>query len=235
VALVIVAAGRGTRFRASENKLLAPLSGLPVVCHCLRRFAAVIRPEMMVLVVPRGQGPAFAAALRQARIGRITMVTGGAARQDSVALGLAAVPPTARYVAVQDAARPFTSATLLRQCIRSARQHGSGVAARRVTDTIKVASAAGRVQSTPDRGTLWAAETPQVFRRDVLAAAYARVKQEHEQVTDDAQAVERLGHTVVLVEHTEDNRKITYAADFETVAARPMPTTAPHRRRPARG
>lgn len=230
MALVVVAAGRGERFGAAANKLLVALRGVPVVCHCLRRFAPVIRPDMTVLVVPQGEEPAFAAALRQARIRGVSLVPGGPTRQDSVARGLDAVPRRARYVAVQDAARPFTSAALLRQCIRSARQHGSGVAARRVTDTIKVASPAGRVESTPDRHTLWAAETPQVFRREVLVAAYARVRDRGQQVTDDAQAVELLGKPVFLVEHAEDNRKITFAADLEAPAKCRKPKVARSRR-----
>jgi len=235
VALVVVAAGRNERFGSAVNKLLIPLLGLPVVCHCLRRFAPVIRPEMTVLVVPQDQEPAFAAALRKARIRGVTLVAGGPARQDSVALGLAAVPPVARYVAVQDAARPFASAALLLQCIEAARKHGSGVAARRVTDTIKVASKAGRVRSTPDRRTLWAAETPQVFRREVLVTAYARVCQRRKQVTDDAQAVELLGKPVFLVEHSEDNRKITFASDLKAAVECRNLENVPTRRSRTRG
>ena len=215
VGLVVAAGGSGRRFAAGRCKVLEPLAGLPVVAHCLRRFAAVVAPELTVLVVPEGGEARFREALSVLPdAGSISIVPGGALRQDSVAAGLRALPGRATFVVVQDAARPYSSVDLLLRCIRSARLKGSGVAARPVTDTIKVAGPEARVIHTPERTQLWASETPQVFRRCVLAQAYAQIAHAGTTVTDDAQAVEVLGEPVYLVKHEDANIKITYASDL---------------------
>jgi len=191
------------------------LAGLPVFCHCLRAFLPLLPAGHAVLVVPAASEPLFAAALAAAGWGeRVRLVPGGASRQASVQAGLAALPAAATIVAVQDAARPLVTVELLARCVVSARACGSGVAAHRVVDTIKAATAEGAVTATPDRRALWAAETPQVFRRDWLAAAYELVARDGLEVTDDAQAVQLAGHPVQLVESQQDNLKITRAADL---------------------
>jgi len=215
VGVVIAAGGRGERFGTSRNKLLAPLDGLPLVCHCLRTFAEIVPAEQVVLVVPDELRLRFATCIRDAGIsGKIHIIAGGESRQDSVTAGLLALPLQAHIIAVHDAARPYTSTSLIRRCIASARKRGAGVAARRVTDTIKVAEPDGRVLETKDRSVLWAAETPQVFTHAVIAQAYAHVRQLGISITDEAQAVEVLGESVFLVEHTEGNSKVTYATDL---------------------
>lgn len=213
--LVVAGAGRGRRFGADRNKLLAELDGLPVFCHCLRNLAPVLFPENIVLVVPAELQSVFRQAMAEAGLlDGIRVVPGGETRQESVVLGVQALPPGVKIVAIQDAARPYTSARLLAACIESARTRGSGVAARTVTDTIKVIDADGRVLNTPDRGTLRAAETPQVFRRDLIERAYRHVAENEFSVTDDARAVELLGEPVYLVEHGDPNPKITYPNDI---------------------
>lgn len=212
--LIVAAGGSSSRF-GHGNKLLMDLAGLPVFCHCLRAFLPLLPAGRAVLVVPAASEPLFAAALAAAGWGeRVRLVPGGASRQASVQAGLAALPAAATIVAVQDAARPLATAELLARCVASARACGSGVAAHRVVDTIKAATAEGAVTATPDRRALWAAETPQVFRRDWLAAAYELVARDGLEVTDDAQAVQLAGHPVQLVESQQDNLKITRAADL---------------------
>ena len=212
--LIVAAGGSSSRF-GHGNKLLMDLAGLPVFCHCLRAFLPLLPAGHAILVVPAASEPLFAAALAAAGWGeRVRLVPGGASRQASVQAGLAALPAAATIVAVQDAARPLVTAELLARCVASARACGSGVAAHRVVDTIKAATAEGAVTATPDRRALWAAETPQVFRRDWLAAAYELVARDGLEVTDDAQAVQLAGHPVQLVESQQDNLKITRAADL---------------------
>jgi 2-C-methyl-D-erythritol 4-phosphate cytidylyltransferase len=166
-------------------------------------------------VCPAALVPTFQAALATAALPpALHVVAGGRRRQDSVEAGLAALPPEVRIVAVQDGARPQTSLDLLLRCAASARERGSGVAARRVTDTIKIADAGGRVSATPERATLWAAETPQAFRRELLAAGLRRARENGQTVTDDAQAVELLGEPVFLIAHDSENPKITFPGDL---------------------
>ena len=216
VGLIVAAAGRGRRFGRERDKLLQPLNGTPVVCHCLRAFAVLIAPENSVLVVPPGKEESFRAALAAAGVSPgVVIIVGGRERQDSVICGLSALPEDATFVAVHDGARPHSTPDLLGSCIRSARQRGSGVAARRAADTLKIADSDGRVRLTPDRATLWAAETPQVFRRELLQDAYEYARARGIHVTDDAQAVELLGRApVFLVEHSGFNGKITHPADL---------------------
>ncbi len=212
--LIVAAGGSSSRF-GQGNKLLMDLAGLPVFCHCLRAFLPLLPAGHAVLVVPVASEPLFAAALAAAGwSGCVRLVHGGTSRQASVQAGLAMLPAAATIVAVQDAARPLVTAELLARCVASARACGSGVAAHRVVDTIKAATVAGEVMATPDRRALWAAETPQVFRREWLDAAYDLVAREGLEVTDDAQAVQLAGHPVQLVESQQDNLKITRAADL---------------------
>ncbi len=215
VGLVLAAAGSSRRFGGGRNKLLEPLAGHPLFWHSLARFAPCLPPGHLVLVVAAGERASFEAVLRESGWhGRATVVEGGEERQHSVLNGLLALPATARLAAIHDAARPYASIELLRRCVEAARHGGSGVAATTVRDTIKVVDHHDRVLHTPPRATLRAAETPQVFDRELLIRAYRQALADGAQVTDDAQAVERLGHPVQLVVHTADNRKITFAADL---------------------
>ncbi|MBT3378074.1 MAG: 2-C-methyl-D-erythritol 4-phosphate cytidylyltransferase [Lentisphaerae bacterium] len=215
VGVVVAAGGCSERFGSAENKLLVPLNGLPLVCHCIQTFLRIVPTEMVVLVVPETLSQRFEACLRDAGLNPgLRVIPGGTTRQNSVVNGLAALPSRATYAAVHDAARPYTDEDLIRRCIDSARTRGSGVAARRITDTVKVAGPDLRVCETRDRSLLWAAETPQVFERTVIAQAYARVAELGVRVTDESQAVETFGEPVYLVEHNGDNTKVTYATDL---------------------
>ena len=212
--LILACGGSGQRFGAERNKLLLEWRGLALFCHPLRAFLTLAPPEHAVVVVPAPLLDAFRAAMDSAGIPRaVRVIAGGAARQDSVANGLAALPRAVRIVAVQDGARPCTTAELFLACAESAREYGSGIAARPVTDTIKVADSAGNVKSTPDRATLWAAETPQTFRRERLEGGLHFVRLNNLAVTDDAQAVELAGHATRLVTATAPNPKITFPED----------------------
>ena len=214
VGLVLACGGSGQRFGADRNKLLENWQGLPLFCHSLRAFLPLLNPDHVVVVCPAALVATFRTILGESGFpAGVRIVPGGAQRQDSVEAGLLALPPAVAIVAVQDGARPLSSAELLLRCVASARDHGSGVAARRVTDTIKIADARGRVSATPDRTTLWAAETPQVFRRETLTAALRQARESGRKVTDDAQAVELLGKPVFLVEHARMNPKITFPDD----------------------
>lgn len=214
-ALIIAAGGTSRRFGTGENKLLRELNGLPVICHALKNLLPVLDPDLVVVLVPEGNEAQFRRAFAAGSVPtQINIAKGGHTRQESVLNGLRKLPGQAQYVAIQDGARPFTSVELLRACLNSARKHGSGIAARKVTDTIKIAEPDGRVVSTPDRDTLWATETPQVFETRLIRDAYEDAVRKNLHTTDDAQVAEMAGHDVYLVAHQEDNRKITFARDL---------------------
>jgi 2-C-methyl-D-erythritol 4-phosphate cytidylyltransferase len=216
VGIVVAAGGSATRFGGERNKLLCELNGLPVVCHCLKTFlAGGVPAESIVVVVPEAQSSDFRAVFEEHSLPAVRLINGGVARQDSVWAGINALPACVGIVAIHDAARPFTTLELLAACVESARERGSGVAAHKVTDTVKIAKADGQVMSTPDREILWAAETPQVFRRSLIESAYGRLALSGARLTDDAQAVEQMGGDVFLVAHESENRKITFARDLE--------------------
>jgi 2-C-methyl-D-erythritol 4-phosphate cytidylyltransferase/2-C-methyl-D-erythritol 2,4-cyclodiphosphate synthase len=152
-----------------------------------------------------------------------TVVVGGADRQESVRRGLDEVSPAADLVLIHDGARPFVSADLLSRSIASARRHGAAVAAVPLSDTVKRAGPETTVVETLDRRHLWAVQTPQTFRRDLLVEAYAAAERDGFRATDDAALVEHLGAPVHLIEGSVDNFKITTPADLARAEERLRP------------
>ncbi len=210
--LIVAAGGSSSRFGC--NKLFERVNGRPVFIVCLEHLIPAVGIENTVLVVPAAMRGEYHSILDEFSLGRLCLANGGADRAASVRSGLAVLPSALDYVAIQDAARPLTTAELLRRCYEAAIEFGAAIAAHRVTDTIKVADSDDFAVATPDRSTLWAAETPQAFRRSFLEDAYRHCTEEGIAVTDDAQAVQLLGHRVKLVENTEPNIKITYRHDL---------------------
>ncbi|HEX6713213.1 MAG TPA: 2-C-methyl-D-erythritol 4-phosphate cytidylyltransferase [Thermoleophilaceae bacterium] len=149
----------------------------------------------------------------------IERVAGGAARSESVRNALAVVPD-ADVVVIHDAARPFVTDELVRECIAAVEAGADGaVAAARVTDTVKEADADGRVVRTLDRSRLWSIQTPQAFRGDVLRKALESASESVASATDDASLVESLGGQVRIVEASQSNFKITYPEDLARAEA----------------
>lgn len=145
--------------------------------------------------------------------GLVAPVEGGAERQDSMAAGLAALPRAFEWVAVHDAARCLVSPGDLLRVVAAARETGAAILAERVRDTLKRV-VDGRVMETPPREQYWAAQTPQVVRRDWLEAGLAQARRAGRLATDDAQLVEWLGHPVSVVEAEAPNPKITRPEDL---------------------
>ncbi len=202
--------------QASTAKAFLPLGGIPMLVYSLRTLAAVPSVEAIVLVVRTGQRATSATILRDARPWRvpIDVVPGGVERQDSVAAGLARVSPATEFVIVHDAARPFVTPACVQRCLAAAVRDGAAVAALPVHDTVKLVDAEGRIETTLDRRRVWLAQTPQVFRAQLLRQAYERARRVGFVGTDDAGLVERLGVPVRIVEGEPDNRKLTTPADL---------------------
>ncbi len=216
VSAIIVAAGAGRRF--GTDKLFLEVAGRPVVAHTWLRFDEAPGIEEVVLVIRPDARAAFEELARGLALKKPWRTAdGGAERQDSVWNGLMAVSEQAEIVAVQDGARPTTSAELIAATITAARETGAAVAARRVTDTLKESGDGVLIDRTVDRSRLWAVQTPQVFRRAVLVRALEEVRRAGLLVTDDTAACERIGQPVRLVESHEPNPKVTYPGDLPIV------------------
>jgi 2-C-methyl-D-erythritol 4-phosphate cytidylyltransferase len=217
-AAVIVAAGKGTRMGPNIDKLFLEVAGRPVVAHTWQRFNDAVCIDEIILVVRDGLQSDFAELARQYSFTKPhRFVIGGKERQDSVWNGLAALSPAAEVVAIQDGARPCTSVALIEATIAAALETGAAVAAMPVTDTIKESHDGRFAERTPDRAKLWAVQTPQTFRVEVIRRALGEVRQRGAVVTDDTAACELIGQPVRLVSSAAPNPKVTVPADLAYV------------------
>ena len=215
---IIVAAGRGTRMGPNIDKLFLEVSGAPVVAHTWERFDEAESIEEIVLVIRDGMQKDFeelAATLELQKPYRFA--TGGKERQDSVWNGLQAIAASAELVAIQDAARPCTPLDLIEATIEAARESGAAVAAQPVSDTIKQSDDGKIIARHLDRSRLWAVQTPQTFRVEVIRKALRAVREKGLLVTDDTAACELIGQSVRLVLSTKPNPKVTVPADLQCI------------------
>jgi 2-C-methyl-D-erythritol 4-phosphate cytidylyltransferase len=229
VAVILPAAGSGTRFGAAGNKIFQSLRDRPIFLHTCQAFAS--RPDVaqLLLVASDEDMPlltgTFAGALEQLGV---TLVPGGRTRAHSVRNALACIDQQAQIVAIHDAVRPCVTGERIDAVIAQARRCGAAILACPVHGTVKRVGDDRRIEQTVSRVGLWQAQTPQVFRRDLLLQAYAR---DVEGITDDAQAVEAIGQEVRVVPGDPRNLKITTPADL--VMASALLETLPPPRRPS--
>lgn len=215
IAVIIVAAGKGERFGGKEKKTLAKIDGRPMFLRTIEHF--INRDDVvqtLLVVAPEDEGH-----IRQkfgANLGfmGVKMVPGGAQRCDSVANGLEALSDEAEYVAIQDAARPCVSTAMIDKIFAEAPKSGAAILAAPLRGTIKRGTEAGVVDETLPREGLWEAQTPQVFKREVITEAYAKRGDFEGEPTDDAELVEAIGHPVQLVASDFSNLKVTTQADI---------------------
>jgi 2-C-methyl-D-erythritol 4-phosphate cytidylyltransferase len=215
---IIVAAGRGTRMGPNIDKLFLEVSGAPVVAHTWERFDDSESIDEIVLVIREGMKKDFdelAATLELEKPYRFAI--GGKERQDSVWNGLQAIAPASELVAIQDAARPCTPLGLIEATLEAARETGAAVAAQRVSDTIKQSDDGQIIARHLDRSRLWAVQTPQAFRPEIIRKALSAVREKGLLVTDDTAACEFIGQPVRLVESTKPNPKVTVPADLHYI------------------
>ena len=209
---VIVAAGSASRM-GGIDKVMAPIGGEPMILRTVRQFqncdaigeiVVVTRPD---LIVPIGD---LCHDFDKVK----AVVIGGDSRDASVAMGLNTLSDRCTLVAVQDGARPFADWQLIDRVVRAANTYGAAAPAIPVKDTVKVVRG-GLVQETPDRSTLRAVQTPQVFDYDLLRGALRKAKEDGIAITDDCSAVEHMGMSVKIVEGDERNIKITTPMDLK--------------------
>lgn len=217
VAAIIAAGGTGTRLGAGVPKQFLQLGGQTILQRSIEAFTRHDRVTEVVLALPPQ------ATLEVAGPdGKLRVVAGGARRQDSVANAFDAVSPGAEIVLVHDAARPFVSADVISRTIDAAAAHGAAIAAVAVTDTVKQVTMEGGdlvIAGTIPRESIYLAQTPQGFRRDVLAKVVSLGRGDAV-ATDEAALAELAGHPVHIVEGDVENVKITTAADLDRARAR---------------
>lgn len=213
-AVILPAAGRSSRFKdAHYKKPFAPLANRAVWLHSADRFLNRKDVVQVILVIAPEDREDFKMkfASNVAILG-IDVVYGGAERSDSIEAALARVKPESEYIAIHDAARPCLADVWIDEVFQAAERTGAAILAIPVSGTLKRMGADMKIQETVARDRLWEAQTPQVFRRQLLLDAYAR--REGFQATDDAQLVERLGQAVAIVPGSPINLKITTKEDL---------------------
>jgi len=193
------------------DKVLALLGGRPVISYVLAAFDGCQSIDHIVLVVNEKSLEPCRKLIAEEKLSTpIEVCVGGKRRQDSVAAGLKQLK-NGDWVVIHDGARPLVTKELIEEGLKAAKETGAAVAAVPVTDTIKVAGDDRIVRQTPPRQNLWAVQTPQVFRFDIITGAYQKAKGE---VTDDAALVEQASYKVKLYMGSYDNIKITTPDDL---------------------
>jgi 2-C-methyl-D-erythritol 4-phosphate cytidylyltransferase len=218
-AVILPAAGKSSRFKDKHyKKVFANLAGRAVWLHVAERFMNRNDTLQTILVISPDDREDFISKFgANIAILGIQVVDGGAERADSVEAALAHVQPEADFVCIHDAARPCLVDAWIDKVYAAAEKSGAAIAAVPVSSTVKRAGANHEIEETVDRSGLWAAQTPQVFRRELLLEAYA--KRDGFNATDDAQLVERIAHPVTLVPGSSLNLKITTNEDLRLAEA----------------
>ena len=208
---VIVAAGSASRM-GGIDKVMAKLQGEPMIVRTVRAFQEAIAIKEIVIVTRQDLIQPIKELTRDYdKV--VDVVCGGSSRQESVGLGLAALSNKCKLAAIQDGARPLISQEVIDRTVRAAHSYGAAAPAIPVKDTIKVVKG-GVVDHTPDRATLMAIQTPQVFDFDLIRGALKKAELEDWAVTDDCSAVELMGMSVKIVEGDERNIKVTTPLDL---------------------
>jgi len=225
-AVILLAAGKGARMQgAAEDKVLARLAGLPVLCYSINAFLlSRCVSEFYLVYRDREQRQALSEALSLTELNhrKVIWVKGGAQRQDSVFNALQEIPLTVDNVFIHDCARPLVQPEAIKRLRKAVERDKAAVLAHRVVDTVK------RVADEPERterqhledvprSHLWAMETPQAFECELICEAYRRLRVDNQQVTDDTAAVARLEHPITIVENDTPNPKLTYSRDLAYV------------------
>ena len=219
VAVVIPAGGLGTRLGRGTPKQFLTLGRASILATTVRHFARRRDVAAVVVAAPAAHVTRARRALAAlASRASLTVVTGGATRQESVALGLQATPGV-EVIVVHDAVRPFITDELIDRVVAAARAAGAAVCALPITETVKRVRD-GIVEATVDRAGLWRVQTPQAFRAGLLREAHGKARRDGVTGTDDAMLVERLGVPVRVVEGLAANMKITTPGDLARARAR---------------
>lgn len=217
-AAIIVAAGRGTRLGAPD-KVLLHLAGKPLLWHSVQaaeQASSIVETIVVAGLHTKARIEQLVDASTWGKVRHVAL--GGERRQDSVEAGLRLVSSDIAIAAIHDGARPLVTAALFDACVAAATRHGAAIAAVPVTDTLKRA-ADGFVVATIDRERMWAAQTPQAVRMELLRQAFADANERGVEVTDEAGLMEAQGLPVAIVPSTPRNLKVTRPEDVHLAEA----------------
>jgi 2-C-methyl-D-erythritol 4-phosphate cytidylyltransferase len=207
LAVIVPAAGTGSRFGGGLPKQFQTLAGKPIIQHVIERF--LLDEQVTRVIVPVAE--VLLASVKNSE--RVSFVAGGETRQQSVIRGLAEAEDV-ELIAVHDAARPLFSIEIFHAVVEAARVFGAALPVVPVTDTIHLMNSDSTVAQTLDRAMLGAAQTPQCFRADLLRDILARAEAEGIDGTDEAGLAARFGHRVRAVPGDPRNLKITVPEDL---------------------
>lgn len=212
---VILGGGSGRRMGSDLNKIFLPLRGIPAIIRSIAPFTGLCAGA--VVVAAENEIDDMRTLLRRYGMDRFVkaVVPGGRERQYSVWNGLKALPEDAECVLIHDGARSLVTEDIIQRAMTSVEQHGSGIAAVPVVDTIKRAAADGLVVDTPERASLYAVQTPQAFRMELIMQAHLKAQEDGFLGTDDASLLEHAGMPVYLSEGSRENLKLTTPIDLE--------------------
>ena len=217
--VIVPAAGAGRRMGLGINKAFITVRGIPLLALCMKMLAETGMVRRVIVVTRAAEIRETEILLREHQAAGFPgidweVTAGGKERQDSVANGLALITDKNGYVAVHDGARPFAGKKVFARTFAKAKECGAAIAAVPLKDTVKVTDARGFVVSTPDRSSLCAVQTPQIFEINVLRRGYDFLKKHPFAVTDDASLVEASGHPVAVAEGAYENIKVTTPEDL---------------------
>ena len=221
VSAIIVAAGQGIRMKGTMRKQYLDLSGRPVLAHSIMTFDSCSLVDEIFLVIPKED-----VEYCQKKIlslldlnNQINLVCGGAKRQDSVYNGLQAINKNTDTVVIHDGVRPFIQPEELEECILGSKKFGACILGTPASETLKRVDKSDIIETTLSRENIWLAQTPQVFRFDLILKAHETARRDGYVGTDDASLVERLGEDVKIINGGRFNIKITKKEDLAIAKA----------------
>jgi len=213
---IVLAGGRGTRMQAGDQtKQMMEIDGIPMVVRTLLAFEACKYIDAIFVVGLKEELPIYSEYKKRYGITKLQKaIRGGECRAQSAEKGFFALPQECEYVAFHDAARCLINPKDIEHLVRAGYRYGAAIAAKKATDTVKIANKDKFIESTPDRSTLWLAQTPQVFKKSLYEVALAQAEKLDETVTDDAMLAENAGFHVRLVQCDSENIKVTTPEDI---------------------
>ena len=214
VSAIIVAAGQSRRMGGDTSKQFILIDGVPVIVRTLKAFEIAERIREVVIAARQEDIPQMYALIQDYEITKVKqIITGGETRQESVFRAIAQVDENADFLAIHDGARPLIRPQEIDLAVSAAVEHGAAALGVPVKDTVKQVDADGKIVDTPERSTLWAVQTPQVFSRALYLRAAEQAGEAAAQLTDDCQLIERTGAPVYLGRGAYANLKITTPED----------------------
>ncbi|MBU4312643.1 MAG: 2-C-methyl-D-erythritol 4-phosphate cytidylyltransferase [Candidatus Omnitrophica bacterium] len=216
VAAIVPAAGKGRRIKSKIHKPYLEICGKPILAHTLLRLSRNKHIDEIIVAVNKKKIKTFRRGIvDRFNIRKIKVVSGGRERKDSVLNALKEVSGNIGYVLIHDGVRPFITDKLINSSLKTAQRFRASVVAVPVKSTLKYVKKDGFVHDTADRRRFWEAQTPQVFRKELIKKAYARFGRKKINITDDSMLVERIGVRPKIVRGSYSNIKITTPEDLK--------------------